>query len=337
LVGALNPPLRRLLVEDGAIRQLVPVGAPVAASQRPQVLLHDLDLVHRHIRPPAMGLHHKCLPPESIDLAADGPPFALDTNVAVAHILVPVDFSERSEPAVRYAVALAGRQHAAITLLYATDSKAPVVPKIELNRLSTLGAGLEIRCAVIQDGDPASLIARQAAEKRADLIVIATRPRRRECDFYLGSVAMRVLETAPVPVICLHADTPAVPPTDRILAAVDLSERSLSPLRCAAELARDFGAALTVAHVASVDRPAIEKRLGELIEAAGVRPIRMAVLQADPAASLLELAAVERPQLFVIGTRPHMRLSDLVLGSVAMRVIPLAPCPVACVRTDGLR
>ena len=250
--------------------------------------------------------------------------------MAIRHIVVPVDFSERSETAVRYAVALAGRVRAAVTIVHAAGRETAEA-RAGLDQLSRFG---DMDTAIIGGDDPAAQIVRFVTERHGDLVAIATRPRKREHDFYLGSVAMRVLESAPVPVICLRTDTSAEVPRERMLAAVDLEPRCLSVLRHAVELSADFGAILQVAHVALPDRAAVRRRLDEMMEAAGARPTHIEVLQADAAGLLTELSAASKTQLLVIGTRPHLRLSDLVLGSVAMRVIARAPCPVACVRTD---
>ena len=53
-------------------------------------------------------------------------------------------------------------------------------------------------------GDPAQQIVRMARSKRADLIVVGTHGRRGFSKFFLGSVAERVIATAPCPVMTVR-------------------------------------------------------------------------------------------------------------------------------------
>ena len=54
-------------------------------------------------------------------------------------------------------------------------------------------------------GDPSAQIVRIARSTRADLIVIGTHGRRGVSKFLLGSVAERVIATAPCPVLTVRA------------------------------------------------------------------------------------------------------------------------------------
>jgi nucleotide-binding universal stress UspA family protein len=53
-------------------------------------------------------------------------------------------------------------------------------------------------------GDPALQIVRAARSMRADLIVMGTHGRRGVSKFFLGSVAERVIATAPCPVLTVR-------------------------------------------------------------------------------------------------------------------------------------
>jgi nucleotide-binding universal stress UspA family protein len=54
-------------------------------------------------------------------------------------------------------------------------------------------------------GDPSSQIVRTARSLRADMIVLGTHGRRGVSRFLLGSVAERVIATAPCPVLTVRA------------------------------------------------------------------------------------------------------------------------------------
>jgi universal stress protein A len=54
-----------------------------------------------------------------------------------------------------------------------------------------------------------------------------------------------------------------------------------------------------------------------------------------PWLEIVELAKTEKVDLIVIGTRGRTGLPQILLGSVAQRVVQLAPCPVLVARRRG--
>jgi nucleotide-binding universal stress UspA family protein len=145
----------------------------------------------------------------------------------------------------------------------------------------------------------------------------------------------------------------------RILASVDHSEPSLRAAELAAEMARKFGAELVLLTAARwFDRPdpLLEKHLqAEHISdpisvviadtarselkalsdrlATGLsHPISCEVVVGSAADAIISFARESAIDLIAIGHVGHGRLGNLVLGSVAKRVIDAAPCPVMVVR-----
>ena len=142
----------------------------------------------------------------------------------------------------------------------------------------------------------------------------------------------------------------------RILVPVDYSEGSGAALAYASTLAQRLGASLDVVHV--WDRPAYvsdtvlvgpsgEKRpLTELIREnaeaemtsfiahanlpAGT-PFETRLLSGNPAGRILEELALGKHELLVVGTHGRTGLRHLLLGSVAEKLIRLAPVPVLTV------
>jgi nucleotide-binding universal stress UspA family protein len=142
----------------------------------------------------------------------------------ITRILVPVDFEATSKEALDYASMLARSFGAALSLVhvfddvyadaaYTPDVYAPLPPAVrervvrELQeRLSALLPALgghDNRAEVIV-GTPAKGIAEYAREQGADLIVMGTHGRRGVSHALLGSVAERVLRTAPCPVLTIR-------------------------------------------------------------------------------------------------------------------------------------
>jgi universal stress protein A len=142
----------------------------------------------------------------------------------------------------------------------------------------------------------------------------------------------------------------------RILVPVDYSEGSGTALAYAATLAEELGASLDIVHV--WDRPAYvpdsvlvgpagEKRpLTELIRenadaemksfvARAKLPAEIEVetrlLSGNPAARILEELALGKHELLVVGTHGRTGLRHMLLGSVAEKLVRLAPVPVLTV------
>jgi nucleotide-binding universal stress UspA family protein len=142
----------------------------------------------------------------------------------------------------------------------------------------------------------------------------------------------------------------------RILHASDFSPASRPAFRRALDLARANRAGLTLVHVYSTYIPMMgegyvgggqvydkmiadirtdaQHRLGRLVAEArkkGVRAKGLA-LGGIPHDRIVRAARSTRADLIVLGTHGRTGLGRLFLGSVAARVVTLAPCPVLTVR-----
>lgn len=137
----------------------------------------------------------------------------------------------------------------------------------------------------------------------------------------------------------------------RIGCAVDFSDGSRAAFREASDLARRSGASLVLLHaeempgvtdipppqsVVVATRRELESRLAEWqAEAAAAigRPIEARMFPGPAAPSLAHAAAEEHLDLLVTGTHGRRGFRHLVLGSVAERLVHLAPCAVLVVRS----
>jgi nucleotide-binding universal stress UspA family protein len=142
----------------------------------------------------------------------------------------------------------------------------------------------------------------------------------------------------------------------RILVATDFSEPSDSALMYGRELADRFGATLYVLHVAqniyissfgaenyAAMAPGLQeqiedearRRVNELLidsDQSGPPTVPAILTAASPAFAIVDYAKEHDIDLIVMGTHGRGALAHLVMGSVAERVVRLAPCPVLTVR-----
>lgn len=143
----------------------------------------------------------------------------------IRRILCASDFSKTSGKALISAIVLAKANRARLTILHAHVPIVPLVPEQyieastwdrvdtetrrwaerQVEKLAEKARKRGVRAsAMMVTGDPAQQIVRMARSKRADLIVVGTHGRRGFSKFFLGSVAERVIATAPCPVMTVR-------------------------------------------------------------------------------------------------------------------------------------
>jgi len=190
------------------------------------------------------------------------------------HILFPTDFSDRCK-AFRPLVQFVARQfNARLTVLHVV----PVISGGQYGDLAgvfpTMGdfAAVEERMSKLLGdffpdhdlggipevnrevslGDPAVVIADYASNHQADLIMMPTHGYGRFRSLLMGSVASKVLHDAECPVwTAAHGESPEAMShlgVKNIIAAVDLAEGQVDVIGIAGDLARKFGAAVTLVH-----------------------------------------------------------------------------------------
>jgi nucleotide-binding universal stress UspA family protein len=140
------------------------------------------------------------------------------------HLLVATDFGKPAERAVEWAVTLAERFDARVTLVfvfalsspYATSSQHLDALRQEGQRMldaeaAKLSTRLPALKSVMRSGSPWEEIVAEATDVGADLIVMGTRGRRGLLRGPIGSVAERVVRMAAIPVMTVTA--PDDPPS----------------------------------------------------------------------------------------------------------------------------
>jgi nucleotide-binding universal stress UspA family protein len=140
--------------------------------------------------------------------------------IQVQRILVPLDFSRHADAVLEWAAHLAEEHQSRLLLLHAyhlpvefqqlegaylpQDFWASVKTEAEQNLrryaepLRAKGLAVDV---IVREGYPATVIEQEAADQRADLIVIGTRGLSGLKHLLLGSIAERVVQKAPCPVL----------------------------------------------------------------------------------------------------------------------------------------
>ncbi|MGH8067830.1 MAG: universal stress protein [Candidatus Entotheonellia bacterium] len=144
-------------------------------------------------------------------------------------ILIPIDFSDYSDQALRWGVSLAQKYGARLLLLHvipevleevsARESAGEqlmidLTAEVEAHLHEIARQGLKEGLAVdvrVADGEPADAILRMARQEKVDLIVMGTHGRTGLSHLLLGSTAEAVVRAAACPVFTVRASATHAP------------------------------------------------------------------------------------------------------------------------------
>ena len=145
-------------------------------------------------------------------------------DIDVRRILVPVDFSKHAEAVVAWAAHLAEEHGSEIVLLHVyhlpvefQQMEGAYLPGDFWNsvkedakqQLESLGDQLRAQglsvTEITREGYPATVIEEEVERRQADMIVIGSRGRTGLKHMLLGSIAERVVQKAPCPVLTVKA------------------------------------------------------------------------------------------------------------------------------------
>ena len=122
-------------------------------------------------------------------------------------LLVPVDFSDRSLPALRLALDLARDvPDASVTICHVVTPQTRFVHDDFERLLAGVDASATHVELVATDGEPARRIVELARGAHCDAIVLGTRRRMGVAEYLPGSVALHVMAAAPCPVLTITPD-----------------------------------------------------------------------------------------------------------------------------------
>jgi nucleotide-binding universal stress UspA family protein len=284
-------------------------------------------------------------------------------------ILCPVDFSEFSELALKYAAALAYENDSRLVVFHAIPDLAQTLNFLEGNYQSTveetiysksmdrveefLSRCLPSNCRCdrkLGTGNPAEAILKAAEEEGADLIVMGTHGHSGYERFFVGSVTNKVLHKASVPVlvVCkpsqhfIRSQENRPVQIDRILCALDFEPNNTRIAQTALSLARTYQSEIFFLHVfsnqASSDCQEIDRAIEKLKEL--VKPeeenwckAQFLLKQGNITENILATLKEKNINLLVMGHHTRKPMEEYFLGSVAKQVVTESSCPVLVARS----
>ncbi len=264
-------------------------------------------------------------------------------------VLLATDRSEFSEGAIREAINFAKKCRSkmyamsVIELFTEHETLGEDVYKMEekearkhMDSIRERAAAEGVDCeVVVRFGDnPYELIVEEAANKKADLIIVGRRGTRGLKKLLMGEVASKVIGYAPCDVLVVPRA--AVIEYKHLLVATDGSEHAQAAVKKAVEVAKRCGSSILMLSVARDDteRMAAEKNANDAAEAArkeGV-PVETLTPTGRPYQVIAETAGGRGVDLIVMGTYGKTGLTRILMGSQTERVIGHAGCGVLVVK-----
>jgi len=275
-------------------------------------------------------------------------------EVKTNKILVPIDFSEQSLIALKQSYNLAKIYDAEIVLIYVFEEFNPVMKMFFLETkglkeavtksLKTLAEDTTSETGItvsihISKGSVYAKIVKAAKKMKAKMIVMGTQGGNRSK--FIGSNALRVVKTAPCPVITIKGKTHKKG-CNRILLPLDLTKATADKVKICIKLAKLFNAEINVVSIILKDKNEIhtklEQQINEVkqkIESENINCkselIKIEKGETTLVEAVLAYAQKTESDLIVIMTQQENNFKELFIGSKAQAIINHSEIPVLSV------
>lgn len=269
----------------------------------------------------------------------------------ISYVLVPVRLEEREEQVLEYACGLEvqGVSRLLVTTAVETSGLEAPVLAAEVDRarerlmemaapLRDSGMHIEVR---VVTGDTTNALVSLARQVGIDVICLATEGKSSVDYFFAGSVSEDLVSTGKSRIMTVRyslladAERPAALAEGfarRLVVATDFSSSGTRAWLSAFDRPAEAIGEVILLHVAAQgeDRDRAEARLHGMLPVAeehGV-PARCVIREGEPAQTILSFLDEVDATGVITGKRGMGRLRQAIVGSVSMRVLREAPCPV---------
>ena len=286
-------------------------------------------------------------------------------SLELKNVLVPVDFSVLSEPAVKLARAIAQQYGSTIYLANVIESfdvsgmSRGKSRKTGVESATTDFRFIETRyfsgvthAKLVLDGDINLSLLRAIKEHDIDLVVMATRGAE-GCERLLtGSVTEELFREAECPVLAtgpnVKEEFGRFASLSKVLYPMETTPTSIAAIPYLVSLIDTAGSRVTLLHVVHPDiqspseRQRIRDRLTSemlgLFPEGAKRSIADVIVEFGPIAeTIVEFSVARRADAIVLGVRhggAFTRSATHIPWSIAHQIIAQAPCPVLTIRGD---
>lgn len=273
-------------------------------------------------------------------------------------IVVAVDLSEPSLAALSAAAGLSARFGARLDVVFVEEPLNPLdiqegvaasgIAALERRRkIFRLDWTQRVRAAteglkpspklIIVSGSTVSQLLRYATHRRADLLVMGTHGRHGSARFFMSSVAEALVHRSEIPVLAIRENTPFDP--QRILIPCHMQRYADEALLYGVEFAQALGAGVTALFVAGPEtweldaEVELQRHVEETLGLESARRVRIIGRSGEPREEIAQEADMGGYDLLVLSAHQRARLSDIVVGSTAERLLRRCRLPLLAVPT----
>jgi nucleotide-binding universal stress UspA family protein len=275
----------------------------------------------------------------------------------IKQILVPTDGSEQAVCGVRYAAAIARQYDATLHGVHVIDIKlleGPVLRDVAASLGTAPYANYQGNMTLIleergksaledftriceKEGVDCSteqatgLVSREIVERTglADLAVMGRGGEHSQwLEGLVGSTTQAVVRGAACPVLVTESSAPG---KGRYVVAYDGSDHAKEALRLAANVSKQWGAALSVLRVGQGEDDAHTTEAQAYLEAHDLK-VDYVHRQGDPSEVIVEYARESQADLLIMGAYGHTKVRELVVGSTTSYAMNHSPCPLLLTR-----
>ncbi|HON17843.1 MAG TPA: universal stress protein [Salinivirgaceae bacterium] len=265
-------------------------------------------------------------------------------------IIVPVDFSESSLNALRFAVQIAETVEAKLHLIHVIQSRKSVVSYLNDTNIKTneslaqkaldeLVTNLRSKTAVpleakVYVGNIFNEISNVAKYNEASLIVIGTHGLSGIEDLWIGSTAYKVINNSPCPVLSIR-QTFEVRPIKRIVLPIDYTPETRQKVPFIAEFASMLGAEVHVLDICERNQidllPKIQHFKDQVIDFLHkhkISCISNSIRGTNLTNITIEYAESVNADVIAIMTEQNAKTKNIWLGPYAQQMVNHSPIPI---------
>ena len=257
-------------------------------------------------------------------------------------ILVPTDFSEVCENAIKQAAAAARYLKYDLALLHVIDKNTKAQLKkdhvgeeaveVKLKTLSdkiNAEYGIKVKSQAVE-GDIFTTIAQEAKEMGAALMYLGTHGKV-GMQKVTGSFALKVVTASPVPVVVVQK-RPISEGYKKIVLPITSDAGPWEKTTWASFIAKNFGAHI---HIYRIDSPALDEAIKIITNHFDKEGVKYSISKADGSnfsKSVIDYATANVTDMIMIMTNPDKSFTKFILGSYDEEMIFNTPqIPVMCI------
>lgn len=269
-------------------------------------------------------------------------------------IIVGTDFSQGSYIAIELAIDVANKLETDIKLLWAKREKLLIDEDYQKTMIRLAESKLEELCNKYQpllkhghmrweicDGKVSNIMARQARNENAPLIIIGTNGASGFEKYWMGSTAVRIVQEAPIPVLTIREGYNFHKELERIVVPIRVNNNSRQKVPPAISMAKIFGAEIHFVGLYDSDQllPQLKtylKQSCDFCAQEGIAYQSTIERYKDYADTLLDYCDTVKADMVVINTEQDRIISQLFLGTNAQQIVHRSQIPVLCIHPSDI-